>query len=193
MKQCKDGTKVMIVGEGGQGIQTVAKLLARATFDNGYHVTYIPNFGTEQRGGISIAFVKISGKEIVSPKFKFADIFVILTRRNIKRTLPYISTDTQVLYDDYLVSEDVLSEISKRTTKTTAVAAFKTATEELSERTFNIIILGALTGLVDSDVSDNVRSLMDQKFEKYYTKRPELKDLNHKAFDIGLNINELQS
>lgn len=193
MKKCKDGIKVMLVGEGGQGVQTVAKLLARATFNKGYHSTYIPNFGTEQRGGISISFVKISKKEIVSPKFKFADIFIILTSRNIERTLRYISRDTKVLYDKYLVSKNVLSEISKMTTHTTPVEAFKTATEQMTERNFNIIILGTLTKLVDPDTSDNVLSLMDQKFEKYYKKRPELKDLNHKAFNIGFNLNELPS
>lgn len=193
MTECKEGIKVMLVGEGGQGVQTIAKLLARAAFNKGYHSTYIPNFGTEQRGGISISFIKISSKEIVSPKFKFANIFVILTSRNIERTLRYISKDTKVLYDKYLVSKDVLSEISKMTTQTTPAEAFKTATEEMTERNFNIIILGTLTGLVDPDISDNVLSLMDKKFKKYYKKRPELKDLNHKAFNIGFNLTKLQS
>ena len=53
-----DLTKIVISGEGGQGIQTIAKVLAESFKDSGFYVSYIPQFGPEQRGAPSISFIQ---------------------------------------------------------------------------------------------------------------------------------------
>jgi 2-oxoglutarate ferredoxin oxidoreductase subunit gamma len=186
--KCPKLIKIMIVGEGGQGIQTVAKLLAKAAFKKGYHSSYIPNFGTEQRGGISLAFLEISCEHIVSPKFDTADVFVIVSSRDIERTLRYIGKETSVIYDKHLVNDDVLKEIKKKSSTVAGIDAFNTAVENFSERSFNIIILGLLTAIVDKDIAGTVKKLMKKKFEKYYKKKPELEKSNNEAFEKGLNL-----
>ena len=146
---CPKTIKIMLVGEGGQGIQTIAKLLAKASFEQGYHSSYIPNFGTEQRGGISIAFIQISCDTIISPKFNTADVFVIVSERNIERTLRYIGSKTSVVYDADLVNNRVVSKMKRNSKDLHPINAFSEATRQLTERSFNIIILGILIGLVD--------------------------------------------
>ena len=180
----------MLVGEGGQGIQTVAKLLSRAAFSHGYYVSHIPNFGTEQRGGISIAFVQISKNIIISPKFKTADLFIIVSNRDIDRTLRYIGRHTSVIYDQDLLDEESLKEIQKRTTNTISIDAFNQSTTALTERSFNIILLGILIGLVDPDLKQKVVTVMDTKFKKYYDKKSKLREMNHQALEIGLTLTE---
>jgi 2-oxoglutarate ferredoxin oxidoreductase subunit gamma len=49
--------KIALAGEGGQGVQSIAEILAEAANEGGKNALYIPNFGVEQRGGVSIAFV----------------------------------------------------------------------------------------------------------------------------------------
>ena len=49
-------TKIVLAGEGGQGVQSIAKILVEAGYEAGKQILYIPNFGVEQRGGVSIAF-----------------------------------------------------------------------------------------------------------------------------------------
>jgi 2-oxoglutarate ferredoxin oxidoreductase subunit gamma len=51
MEQIK---KIIIAGEGGQGIQTIAHAFARAAFLDDLNVSFMPNYGVEQRGGVSL-------------------------------------------------------------------------------------------------------------------------------------------
>ncbi|MBN2100731.1 2-oxoacid:acceptor oxidoreductase family protein [Candidatus Dojkabacteria bacterium] len=178
----------MLVGEGGQGVQTIAKLLAKAAFAKDYHTSYIPNFGTEQRGGISIAFLQVACEEIVSPKFVDPNVFIILSSRDINRTLRYITKNTTVIYDKYLVKKEIVEKLKKQSPTVVGVDAFELATEKLSERSLNILILGILIGFVDCTLIEKITEIMDKKFQKYYDKKPELKKLNHEALTLGLNL-----
>jgi hypothetical protein len=71
--------KIVLAGEGGHGVQSVAKILVEAAYEANKEVLYIPNFGVEQRGGVSIAFCQISDEKIGEPIgvlilcFKFED------------------------------------------------------------------------------------------------------------------------
>ena len=86
--------KIMLAGEGGQGVQSVAAILSEAAYAAGKEVMYIPNFGVEQRGGVSIAFMQISDEVIGSPKFDDADIIVALSDRAIERVQMYVNPNT---------------------------------------------------------------------------------------------------
>ena len=44
--------KIVLAGEGGQGVQIIANMLAESAYAEGKEAAYIPNFGVEQRGGI---------------------------------------------------------------------------------------------------------------------------------------------
>lgn len=92
--------KILIAGEGGQGIQTVAQVLAKAAFKEGKNSLYIPNFGVEQRGGASIAFLVIDKNPVVYPKFEKADILAILSKRVKKRVEKYQGLKTRVISDE---------------------------------------------------------------------------------------------
>lgn len=96
--------KILIAGEGGQGIQTAAQVLAKAAFKEKQNVLYIPNFGVEQRGGASIAFLVIDKKPIVYPKFEKADILVILSERIKNRVVRYQGPETKIIKEKDNVS-----------------------------------------------------------------------------------------
>lgn len=100
--------KILFAGEGGQGIQTAAQVLAKAAFKEGKNVLYIPNFGVEQRGGASIAFLVIDDKPVVYPKFEKADILVTLSERIESRVKRYHGSETKVIKE-----KDNLSALKK--------------------------------------------------------------------------------
>jgi 2-oxoglutarate ferredoxin oxidoreductase subunit gamma len=62
--------KIALAGEGGQGVQSVAMILTEAAALEGKEILYIPNFGVEQRGGVSIAFVQIGDEKYWRPKIQ---------------------------------------------------------------------------------------------------------------------------
>lgn len=95
--------KIAIAGEGGQGVQSIAEILAEAANEEGKNALYIPNFGVEQRGGVSIAFVQISSGPIGAPKFQKADILIPVSPRAVQRTTMYAGSDTIYIYDNSLI------------------------------------------------------------------------------------------
>jgi len=187
-KNIDKSLKIILIGEGGQGIQTIAKIISRAAFNRKYHASYIPNFGTEQRGGLSLAFIQISKRPIISPKFKTADLFITVTDRDIDRTLRYIGQNTHILYDQDLLEKSSSVKFKKISSSIVQIRPFHKAITDLTERSFNVILIGILTGLIDADLEKEVISVMDSKFEKYYSENPKLKDLNHKGFNIGFDL-----
>jgi len=58
---------VIIAGFGGQGVLIIGNLLAYAAMKEGRHVTYLPTYGVEMRGGTANCTVVISSHEIGSP------------------------------------------------------------------------------------------------------------------------------
>ncbi|SDF49894.1 2-oxoacid:acceptor oxidoreductase family protein [Sporomusa acidovorans] len=98
-------TKIAIAGEGGQGVQSIAEILAEAANEEGKNALYIPNFGVEQRGGVSIAFVQVSDGQIGAPKFQKADILIPVSPRAVQRTKMYAGKDTVYIYDNSLIQE----------------------------------------------------------------------------------------
>jgi len=51
---------ILLAGDGGQGIQTMAYVISQVIFDDKkFNISLIPNYGLEQRGGVSMVFLKI--------------------------------------------------------------------------------------------------------------------------------------
>ena len=92
-------TKIVLAGEGGQGVQSIAKILVEAGYEAGKQILYIPNFGVEQRGGVSIAFCQIADERIGEPRFSKGDIIIMLSDRAIDRWTAYVSENSTVVYD----------------------------------------------------------------------------------------------
>lgn len=124
--------KILFAGEGGQGVQTAAQVLAKAAFKEGKKVLYIPNFGVEQRGGASIAFLVIDKNPVVYPKFEKADILVILSGRIKDKIERYQGPQTKIiLKDNNIAALKEILKLTKIVKKETVKNALK---EKLGER-----------------------------------------------------------
>ena len=60
-------TSIVISGFGGQGVLFTGQLLAYAGMDNDKHVTWIPSYGPEMRGGTANCTVIVSDDPVGSP------------------------------------------------------------------------------------------------------------------------------
>ena len=69
-------TEILVAGFGGQGVLFAGQLLAYAAMDEGKHVTWIPSYGPEMRGGTANCTVIISDEEIGSPLVQFTSAAV---------------------------------------------------------------------------------------------------------------------
>lgn len=166
--------KILFAGEGGQGVQAAAQILAKAVFDSGKKVLYIPNFGVEQRGGVSLAFLVIDDKLPAYPKFDQADVLAIFSDRSMSRIENHLGKKTKVILTPGVTDDKkVIGEVFRVNGK-------------FSHRAWNVLVLGktvALTGVVDKKV---LQKAMEERFGRYFKNNPELKKLDYDALDSVL-------
>ncbi len=180
--------KIAIAGEGGQGVQSVAEIIAEAANEEGREALYIPNFGVEQRGGVSIAFLQIGEEPIGSPKFQKGDIVVALSDRAVRRTRQYVNGTTTFVYDSSI--EGIEDDLPKNAGRILAIPAIEVSKNELHPRVFNIIIMGAVikaTGVVSEE---EARTAIEKKLGYKFEQDPTLRELNFKAISRGMELVE---
>lgn len=180
--------RIALAGEGGQGVQSIAEILAEAAYNENQQALYIPNFGLEQRGGVSIAFLQFSDKRIGAPKFQKADIVIALSERAVERTRSYSGPETLYVYDSsFNVTSEELPQEAKQII---GLAAIETANNELHPRVFNIIIMGAVIGLSNVVSFEGAKAALEHKLAYKFEKDPKLRELNFKALEIGRQMAE---
>jgi 2-oxoglutarate ferredoxin oxidoreductase subunit gamma len=212
--------KIAIAGEGGQGVQAIGDILAEAGNEEGKEALYIPNFGIEQRGGVSLAFVQISDEQIGSPKFKRGDIVIALSERAVARTMQYVTKDTLFVYDSSLIAPpevddeavglqtydtvapeamaDAVSEqpksgkvqLPKHAKRVIGIPATDIAQNELHPRVFNMIILGATVRAAGVVDIETVKRALESNLGKKFVDNPKLRELNFNALQKGIDLVE---
>lgn len=74
---------MLCAGFGGQGIMFLGKLLAEAGLSAGKHVTWMPSYGAEVRGGTAYSMVKISDSEVASPVVTNPGILIAMNKPSL--------------------------------------------------------------------------------------------------------------
>ena len=176
-------TNIILSGEGGQGIQTIAKIFTAAAFKAGLDVSAIPSFGVEQRGTPSSVFITIDSSPLRYPKFLVADFVVVLQNRAIDAVREFISPNTKVIFDSSTISH---GSLPKTAIHLFGVPATKIANEKFNPKAFNIIVLGYLARIFSFDpdmVFEEALIVLGKKF-----KNKEIMEQNKEAFYMGYEI-----
>jgi len=69
---------IRIHGIGGQGVKSIANVIAKAALASGYHIQAFPEFGPERRGAPVKAYVRISTEPILIRSLVRNPDFIIL-------------------------------------------------------------------------------------------------------------------
>ena len=179
----KDETKIVLAGEGGQGIQTMAKALNEAAISSGYESTYIPSFGVEQRGAPSMAFVIISKNKIMYPKFSHSDIAVILRERAINEVEKFITPNTKLVFDSSTIDSKKLPKCSIHKM---GVSATKVADEKNINRSYNVLMFGSIVQLLKLDQEAGWKAIHNTLKDKIDSK--EKKKKNEDIYEFGYHV-----
>lgn len=78
-------SRIIVAGSGGQGIMLLGKVLAEAAMRENKHVTWLPSYGPEVRGGTSHCMLVVSGEEVGSPYVEKADTLIIMNAPSLER------------------------------------------------------------------------------------------------------------
>ena len=174
--------KILIAGEGGQGVQTIAKILTMALEKSGQHVSYIPQFGPEQRGTPSVAFIQFSEDPIRYPRFETADYFIVLRKRALPVALKFIGKETEVLFDSSTIARTLIQQTSN---KVWGLPATKIASEKFNEKSFNLMILASFNENFLKYSHNALWSIIAETLKTKFAKSEELKKASKEAFDFA--------
>ncbi len=144
-------------GFGGQGALFAGQLLAHAAMDNGYHVTWIPSYGPEMRGGKARCTTIISDEEIGAPLVRQPNACLVF---NIPSMEAFAS---EVLPGGILIVNSSLIPLKSERSEihTIYVPATEMAIELGNIRLANVICLGALVQRLDTVSIESVAQALD--------------------------------
>jgi 2-oxoglutarate ferredoxin oxidoreductase subunit gamma len=133
-------TSIIIAGFGGQGVLFAGQLLAYAGMDAGQHVTWIPSYGPEMRGGTANCTVIISDEPIGAPLVAQPDVAIVLNKPSYDKYEPLVKAGGLLVVNCSIVSEE-----SERTDiEIIYVAANAIAEEFGTVKMLNAAVLGAM-------------------------------------------------
>jgi 2-oxoglutarate ferredoxin oxidoreductase subunit gamma len=138
---------IIISGFGGQGALFAGQLLAYAVMEQGYHVTWIPSYGPEMRGGKARCTIIVSDEEIGSPLVRRPSAAIVLNIPSMEAFEPAVKPGGVLVVNSSLVP--------LRSQRDDIRVIYEPATDLAIEmgnaRLANVICLGALvkaTGVV---------------------------------------------
>ncbi len=134
---------IIISGFGGQGTLFSGQVLAYAAMDNGYHVTWIPSYGPEMRGGTAHCTVIISPEPIGSPLVRNPDVVLALNLPSVDKYETRIPSKGILIANASLVNR----EINREDIHSLLIPANDIAEEIGLSRLANMIMLGAMVNL----------------------------------------------
>jgi 2-oxoglutarate ferredoxin oxidoreductase subunit gamma len=153
-----DTTQVVISGFGGQGTLFAGQILAYAAMDAGKHVTWIPSYGPEMRGGKARCTVVVSDIQIGSPIVRRPSSAIVMNIPSMEAYEPVVKPGGVLIVNSSLV--DLVSR--REDIRTLYIPASATATEMGNPRVANMILLGAwaaATGVIE--IGQMERALAD--------------------------------
>ena len=75
----------IFAGFGGQGMLLIGKFMAMACMLDGKHVSWLPSYGPEMRGGTANCSVIISDEEVASPLVDKADVVIAMNAPSLDK------------------------------------------------------------------------------------------------------------
>lgn len=155
----------------------LGKLMAWAAMREGSHVSFLPAYGAEVRGGTSHCSLIISGREIFSPCVERIDTLVAMNSPSISKFMPLLAAGAQVFINSSMVEE--IPRIKK-------ASLYKIPFTDLavklgSVRSANMIALGAYLSKKKTVSINTIIAILPEAFKN----NQELIRINEKALRTG--------
>lgn len=171
---------MLFAGFGGQGIMFMGKLLAEAGLLGGYHVTWMPSYGAEVRGGTAYSMTKVSEGEIASPIVTRPDILVVMNRPSLLKYQNFLKDGGITMSNKTLAGE-----IERKKGIQLVNAPFTQIASKLGDvRCANMVVVGAIAKRSKLISLKNVIKALETAFKD---KQP-LYALNKKAVEMGFKL-----
>jgi 2-oxoglutarate ferredoxin oxidoreductase subunit gamma len=174
-------TELTFVGYGGQGIITMAQLLAKgALIYEGNEVAQTEAYGAAARGGSCWAEVIISDEKINYPRAILSDYLIVLTQSAANEFKKNVKPEGGIIFTD---PTTVRKFRAKKTQTVYEIPAIRIAREEFNMPVVaNVIMFGAIVAITKILSRDAARKTVESSVP------PKAKEINLKAIEKGFQI-----
>jgi 2-oxoglutarate ferredoxin oxidoreductase subunit gamma len=177
-------TEIVLSGFGGQGALFAGQLLAYAAMDEGKHVTWIPSYGPEMRGGTAHCTVIISDDEIGSPLVRNPSAVIAMNMPSLDKYESLVTPGGVLVVNSSLTTRHP----TRTDIRVIEVPANAIAEELGSGKLANIVLTGALLAATQALPLDAVeRALINHLPERHRA----LLDANRHALRRGAALVEM--
>jgi 2-oxoglutarate ferredoxin oxidoreductase subunit gamma len=131
---------IFFAGFGGQGILLAGKLICLAAMAEGKHVSHIPSYGAEMRGGTANCSVVVSDEEVASPLVPHPGVLVAMNTPSLVKFGPLVREGGLLIWNTSLCD----APAKRAGIEVLGVAANGLAEEAGSYKAANMVTVGAL-------------------------------------------------
>ena len=131
--------RVILAGFGGQGILFLGKVLAEVGMMADKHVSWIPSYGPEMRGGTANCTVIISENPIASPMVTVPDTVVAMNRPSVAKFNLKIKAGGMLMYNSSLIERQEFRD----DIRLVEIPASEIADDLGNPRVANLVMAGA--------------------------------------------------
>jgi 2-oxoglutarate ferredoxin oxidoreductase subunit gamma len=173
--------QVIIAGFGGQGVMMFGKLLAHAGMIEQKHVSWLPSYGPEMRGGTANCHVIISENPIGSPIIAEATSIVVMNLPSLDKFESFLRPGGRLLINSSLIKK----KSSRNDVNILEIPVNDIANQQGSMRVANVVMLGAyitLSNVVNKEtILETIQEVLGQT-------KQHLLDINVKALEEGIKF-----
>ncbi len=173
--------EIIFSGFGGQGALFAGQLLAYAAMDEGKHVTWIPSYGPEMRGGTAHCIVIVSNEEIGAPIVRNPSAAIVLNIPSMDKYEGLVKPGGVLVINRSLISKPA----TRTDVKVVDVPANDAATELGNVKMANVVLLGALLEITPIVSLESVARALEAHLPE---KRKHLAGANQLALRKGAEI-----
>ncbi len=153
--------KVICSGFGGQGVLSLGQIISLVNMHNGKHVTWIPAYGAEMRGGTANCSVVYSDELIGSPLINNdISVLVAMNQPSVDKFINRVISGGLVLINSSVIKE----KVTRSDVNVYYIDATDIATEIGTAKFQNMVMLGAMTEAKKQFTLDNVKTAFEEKF-----------------------------
>ncbi|HEY7025838.1 MAG TPA: 2-oxoacid:acceptor oxidoreductase family protein [Candidatus Limnocylindrales bacterium] len=171
----------IFAGFGGQGLLFCGHVLAEAALLEGRHVTWMPSYGPEMRGGTASCTVVVSDHPIGSPILDRADAVVALNPPSLARFESVVAPNGLLILNTSLIE----AEPSRTDIRVLALPCTSMASLLGDVRLASVVALGGLIADTPIVRPESVRRALA---EIVGAKRREILDADLAAFERGYEL-----
>ncbi len=173
--------RIIAAGFGGQGVMLFGQIIALAGMIEDKHVTWLPSYGPEMRGGTANCTVVVSDDPVASPVVDMPNEIAIFNIPSLLKFEPTLAEGGILVMNTSMIDR----EPQRKDIKVIKIAANDVAEKLGNVKAQNMVMLGAFIETTKVVSKESVFKALEKKMTG---KKAAFLDLNKRAVEEGMKL-----